>query len=423
MTSQISHPENNSRPTLLNSRNAIVIGGSMAGMLAARVLTAHFDQVFLIERDQFPSGPTQRPGTPQARHVHVLLARGLRAFEALFAGLRQDLLAAGALEIEVGSDLAWLNPKGWGVNFSSGIKAVSFSRNLLDWVVRRRLAAIPNLHFLENCDVTELITSEDGGRLGGVAFRQRSNVGGAGGEESSLNLPVDLPADLVVDATGRASRMPQWLYALGYERPAETVINAYLGYASRIYQIPNNFNAGWKAAFVQAAPPDHRRGGILFPIEGNRWLVTLVGGDRDYPPMDEEGFLEFARSLRSPIIYDAIKSAQPLSLIAIHRGTENRRRHYEQLTRFPEGLIVTGDGACAFNPVYGQGMTTAALGAEWLNRCLRDQFAGGRKEVTGLGRRFQRGLAKLNADPWMLATGEDYRYRNAEGGSPNRFNR
>lgn len=417
MKSQFSRPENQSKTTLISNQTAVVIGGSMAGLLAARVLSQHFDQVVVIERDQYPTRPEPRPNTPQANHVHVLLARGLQSFEGFFPGLRKEMLAEGALEIETSADIAWLNPAGWGVRFDSGVRALSFSRGLLDWVVRRRLAAFNNIHFLDNRLVTELIADEAGKRLIGVTFRHRQNDGeNDSGEEW-------LAADLIIDSAGRASKTPQWLAALGYQRPTETIVNAHLGYSSRLYRIPQDFNADWKATFVQSAPPEHIRGGILFPIEGNRWLVTMVGGEKDYPPTDEEGFLSFARSLRNSIIYDAIKNAEPLSPIFAHRGTENRRRHYEQLKRMPEGLIVIGDGACAFNPVYGQGMTTAALGAEWLNECLRKQFANGQHEITGLGRKFQRGLARLNASPWMLSTGEDYRYRKAEGGSPNLFNR
>jgi 2-polyprenyl-6-methoxyphenol hydroxylase-like FAD-dependent oxidoreductase len=396
-----------------NRSHAVVIGGSMAGMLAARVLSEHFDQVTVIERDRFPEGPASRPGVPQARHLHALLARGLNILGTLFPGLSDELIAAGAVEVEVGSDFAWLNPAGWGINFNSGIKALSFSRDLLDWAVRRRVSAIPNIRLLENCETKELIMNERRDAVSGVLFRHRDLSDGAPGKEDWL------AADLVVDAGGRASKMPQWLSEAGYEPPAETVINAHLGYASRLYKIPADFHAGWKGAFVQAAPPEHIRGGIMFAIEGDRWIVTLVGGDRDYPPTDEEGFLAFARSLRHPLIYETIKNAEPLTTITGYRGTENRRRHYEQLKRWPESLIVVGDGACAFNPVYGQGMTTAAIGAEWLDKCLRKQPG----DHNGLARRFQRGLAKLNADPWMLSTGEDYRYRNAQGGTPNLMNR
>jgi hypothetical protein len=213
--------------------------------------------------------------------------------------------------------------------------------------------------------------------------------------------------------------MPQWLAAIGCDAPKETVVNAHLGYASRLYRIPAGFEADWKAFFVQAAPPDRTRAGVLFPIEGGRWMVTLGGGDRDYPPTDEEGFLAFARSLPTPEFYEAIKEAEPLTPISGYRTTENRWRHYERMKRWPERLVVLGDGACAFNPVYGQGMTMAARGAQLLDQVLI-KGRRGPDRLRGLGRAFQQRLARINGEPWLLATGEDYRYRGCEGAPPSR---
>lgn len=185
----------NSQNTKTNrARRVVVIGGSMAGLLSAKVLSKHFDRVTVIERDSFPDSAEPRTGTPQAHHVHVLLARGMRSLEAFFPGLRADMLAEGALEIEGGSDIAWLNPAGWGITFTSSVKALSFSRSLLDWVVRRHLSAIPNIEFLENREVTELLINESGDCLTGVAFRNRS--GDAQDEEWRAS-------DLIVDAVHR----------------------------------------------------------------------------------------------------------------------------------------------------------------------------------------------------------------------------
>ncbi len=163
-------------------------------------------------------------------------------------------------------------------------------------------------------------------------------------------------------------------------------------------------------------PPDNGRGGVLYPVEGNRWVVTLGGVGRDYPPTDEAGFLDFARSLRSPILYEAIEDAQPLSPIYSYRRTENRLLHYENLSRLPEGFVAVGDAVCAFNPVYGQGMTIAAKGALTLDECLRQQLGGSKSSLTGLTQRFQKRLAQLNATPWLMATGEDFRFATTEGG-------
>jgi 2-polyprenyl-6-methoxyphenol hydroxylase-like FAD-dependent oxidoreductase len=216
-------------------------------------------------------------------------------------------------------------------------------------------------------------------------------------------------------ADGRNSRLPQWLAALGYEPPEETVVNSFQGYASRFYRPPAGFKADWKALYIQQAPPDDPRGGLISPVEGGRWLVSLVGGDGDYPPTDEAGFLTFARKLRSPALYAAIAGAEPLGPIAGQRATENRLRHYDRLERFPDGVVAVGDAVCAFNPVYGQGMTAAALGIEVLEHWLGEEWSRG---VPDPGRIFQRRLAGMTAVPWQLSTGADHNFRTTEGPSP-----
>lgn len=395
--------------------DALVIGGSMAGMLAARVLTDRFERVTVVERDRFPEGPAPRKGVPQARHVHALLKRGRITLERLFPGIGDELVAAGAPTLDMANDIAWLNPAGWGVRFPSDLAFVSFSRDLLDWHVRRRLATYNGgVRFLEGYDVTGLIPDAAGSGVAGAHVRPRNRPGSK----------EELRADLVVDATGRGSRAPEWLEALGYPRPEETMIDAHLGDASRVYRRPPGFRADWKMAFVQAAPPDVTRGALLLPIEGDRWMLTLAGRGRDYPPTDEAGFMEFASSLRSPIIREAIEDAEPLSPIHGFRQTANRRRHYEKLPRQPHNFLVTGDAACAFNPVYAQGITTAALGAEALEACLSEQHQHHPSgDLIGLAGRFQKKLAGINKAPWTLATGEDFRVRGVEGGKPNAMNR
>jgi 2-polyprenyl-6-methoxyphenol hydroxylase-like FAD-dependent oxidoreductase len=389
------------------SGQAVVIGGSMAGLLAARVLADRFERVTILERDHYPAEPGPRKGVPQARHLHVLLARGQTVLERLFPGIRTDLISRGAALIDAARDLAWLTPAGWGPRVDCQLCYVACSRDLIDWAVHRHVSALPNVVIREDVDVTRMLPSADGRAVAGVEIRHRETP--AGGVEQ-------VAADLIVDASGRSSRTPHWLGALGYPAPHETIVNAFLGYASRLYRPPEGHRRDWEGFYVQSAPPSRTRAGVIFPIEGGRWLVTMGGGGRDYPPTDEAGFLEFARSLPTPDFAKALAQAEPLSPIVGHRNTENRLRHYERLTRRPERFLVTGDAACAFNPIYGQGMTTAALGAEVLEQCLRNgRPAGG---LTGLAGRFQRALARSNAVPWLLSTSEDYRLRTTEGRPP-----
>jgi 2-polyprenyl-6-methoxyphenol hydroxylase-like FAD-dependent oxidoreductase len=385
----------------------------MAGLLAARVLAAHFDRVTVVERDSFPDSPQFRKGVPQSRHVHVLLGRGQQLVEHFFPGLIADLTANGAPTIMWPTEMLWLMPAGWCERFSPGLPFISVSRELLEWCVRRRLAASPRVTFLQDHDVTGLIASPNSRAVAGIEHRAR-------GQRADALRPAErLLADLVVDASGRDSHTPRWLEALGYEPPAETRINSFLSYASRYYAPPAGFQADWKGLFFNAKPPRMPRGGALFPVEGGRWLVTLAGIGGDAPPLDDAGFLDFARTLRSPIMYEVIKRARPLTPIAGYRRTENQLRHYERLRRWPERLLVTGDAACAFNPIYGQGMSVAAVDALALHRCLRAQ-ARRRPDgdLTGLARRFQKAVAECSATPWLMATGEDMRYPTTEGARP-----
>jgi flavin-dependent dehydrogenase len=236
------------------------------------------------------------------------------------------------------------------------------------------------------------------GRVTGVAARQVDE-----------RHAEPLAADLVVDASGRMSRTPEWLRAAGYEPVVESVVNAHLGYASRLYGREPHDGRSWRAMFVQAEPPERPRAGIAFPIEGDRWMVTLCGGGKDYPPADEAGFAEFARSLPCSGIHELIVSSKPVGSTASYRRTENRWRHYERLRRFPQGFLVFGDAAAAFNPVYGQGISVAAGSAMALRHCLATA------DRNRLARRFHERQAAVIRTAWTLATGEDAYYRHVEG--------
>ncbi|MFL5805205.1 MAG: NAD(P)/FAD-dependent oxidoreductase [Roseiflexaceae bacterium] len=385
-----------------------MIGGSIAGLLAARILADHFAEVLVIERDRFPDDPVSRKGVPQARHLHQVLMRGKLILEQLFPGLDAELLLHGALGLDFVADTMWFNPIfGRGPCFDSGLRVTTCSRDLLEWLIRRRVASYSAVTFMEAHEVIGLIASEDRTRVIGVRTRAR---GGAAVEQAQA-------ADLVVDASGRDSPAPDWLQELGYPAPQETVVNSFLGYASRYYERPRDLQTDWELLWVLNDPPATTRIGAVFPVEGNRWVVTLFGAAHDYPPHDEAGFLAFARSLADPTIYQVISAATPVSPIYAYRRTESRLRHYERLATRPEEFVALGDAVCGFNPIYGQGMTAAASAALVLDRCLRQQRrrrATG--DLSGFARRFSRRLAQANSILWLMATGADSFYPTTEGG-------
>lgn len=403
--------------------HAVVIGASIAGLLAARALTGHFRRVTLVERDDFPTGPTFRPGVPQSRHLHVLLGRGLALYEELFPGFQAAALDAGAALVGW-TDALWLNAAGWSRRYPQPIRLLGASRELLECQLRDRLADA-GVAFCTGHEAAGLLASPDRTTVTGVRVRPHRGTVRSGPHVVHPLQPSateQLAADLVVDASGRSSKAADWLATLGYPRTTEVTIDALLGYASRRYRIPADFTADWRMVVLPAAPPS-TRGGVIFPIEDGQWQVTLGGYARDYPPTDEPGFMQFAKGLGSPLLYQAICHAEPLSEIHGWRQMANRWRQFERLGRWPEGFVVVGDSVRAFNPVYGQGMTVAAITAVALDRALADHRHRYGGDLAGFARRFQRLVARHGADAWQLATGEDLRFPTTQGPRPGRVGR
>lgn len=385
--------------------HAVVIGSSVAGILAARVLADHFAQVTVIERDQFSAQPDFRAGAPHARHPHGLLVRGQQIMEQLFSGLTAELTAQGALPINVGRDLALIIGTRAVRPFDTDLVALFFSRPLLEHTLRARLCALPQVTIRTGYGASGLLTDHAGHRVTGVRVRPRGE--GEQPEEQIL-------ADLVVDAAGRGSRLPAWLAELGYPAPEETTIDAAAGYSTRLYRIPSA-TPPWRALYCMPQAPTQRRGCLVMPVEGERWMVTLTGMDGDYPPTDAADYLAFAATVPVAGFAAMLAQAEPLTEPYGYRNIANRLRHYERLPRQPEGLLAIGDSVYALNPVYGQGMTIAAIGALTLDGWLRERRHD--PALTG-AHSFQRRLAQVNAQPWQLATGQDLLWPSATGGQP-----
>lgn len=390
----------------MNGRqHAIVIGGSIAGMLAARVLSDHFERVTIIDRDALRDSPEPRKGAPQTAHVHILLRRGLLIMRQLFPHLDDDLTQAGALSVNWTRDLVTFTPAGWSPRFDSEYVTRTCSRGLLEQLIRRQINVIKNITTEPRCEAIEPLVSETRSTFTGLKVHYRDRADHA---------TAALPADLIVDASGRTSKGLNWIAAVGYTAPTETVIDAHVGYATRVYHRPPNFNADWKSMMVRTRPPFGLRGGLIYPIENDLWIVNVAGAGDERPPTDEALFLEYIKNLAHPALYNAVKDAEPISPLYTYQRTENRLRHFERLTRWPDNFLMLGDAACAFNPTYGQGMSVAALEAQALERWLsasQDTLA------------FQQELMKVVRNPWLLATNEDSRLPHATGTVPGRLDR
>ncbi|MEV4502089.1 FAD-dependent oxidoreductase [Streptomyces klenkii] len=379
---------------------AVVIGGGIAGLLSAAALTTHLDRVIIVEKDQVPNGPEHRPGTPQSHHVHGLLARGVQEIGALLPHFTTDLVSHGAPVIDFAQDVALLTPFGWAPRFPSGINSYGASRLMVESVIRRRVLAHPKVALHARHTVEALHGTS----------RSISSVSARNLDSSRL---LDLRADLVVDATGRASASDRWLGELGCPPVSRTVIDSRTAYVSRQYRIPVRGTPDWRACILQPAAPHRPYGATLVPIEQRRWILTLIGVDWHQPPRDPAEFLASARSLATPVIADAITAAEPLTDPVTTRTTSNIRRHLERAPGQPGNLVRTGDAACAFNPVYAQGMSMAAASAVLLRdhlgtHALDDRFA----------RPYHRRLAALHDWAWTTAATADARWPHTHGPRP-----
>ena len=383
-------------------RHAVVIGGSMAGMLASRVLASHFERVTLIERDRLPDKPEPRKGLPQEQQAHGLLDKAVEILEGFFPGLFEQLVASGSNIVDM-SEVTWFRGGIWQARTQPGLRIYIQTRTLLDATVRSHLVRQPNLHILDDCEAVRPLVTDDRTAIRGVEVRRRHQ------EASEV-----LEADVVVDASGRGSRMPRWLEDLGLPRVQETQLRIDVGYASRRVRLPKNLVANWKNLTIYPKAPHEKRMGALAPVEGGTWLCTQAGFLGDIPPTDDAGFLEFARTLPQPHIYELLRRAEPLTPVVAHKFPADMRRHYERLP-LPEGLVVLGDALCSFNPLYGQGMTVAALAAVTLDETLAALPPG---RLAGLSQRFHKQAAAMLELPWIMATSEDLNYPAVEGPRP-----
>ena len=373
-------------------RDVVIIGASLAGLFAAADAAAAGARTMIIERDVLPESPVPRKGVPQGRQPHVLLHRGLLAAEELIPGIREDLLNRGAAAFDIGT-MAWLGEYGWLPTWIPTYETVSATRPLLEHLARERVRELPDVTLQEGVRVTELQRNP---RQWQVVCEDATAV----------------QADLVIDASGRGSRLPHWLAEMGVPLGEPVTVDARMGYACRTYRAVGE--SPIKIAVLIAATPQTGRGALAIPVEDGHWLIVAGGyGDRR-PSRDEAEFSEFLATLPDPAIAELTQHLEPVSRVAIHRQTGNRRHRYGRSRTWPDGLLAVGDAYCAFNPVYGQGITVAACQALLIRDALqRDRTPVGHGPLET--RRLQRRVGAAADLPWAVATTEDLRHPSSSG--------
>ena len=380
--------------------SAVVLGASMGGLLAARALSPHVARVTVVERDYLENGPTLRKGVPQAAHAHGLLASGYGVIDSYFPGLMDELHQCGAPHGDVVGDFLWFQYGRWKLRHDAGLRGIVVSRPCLESAIRRHVRALPNVTILDGTTAVRPIYDEALRRVRGLVVRGRER-----------QVDETMTADLVVDASGRGSQAPAWLDSWGYERPDTALIRIDLGYATRMFERrPGDFFNS-VGAVIAGTPPESTRYCAVLAAEGDRWVITLAGTLGDHPPTDMAGWLAFAATLPVADVYQLAVSAKPIGEPARYHFPANQRRLYEQMSRFPEGFVVFGDALCSFNPLYGQGMSTAAMEA----RALEQTVAIGLDRV---GPRFFARAKKVVDTAWTIAAGEDLKYPEVEGPRP-----
>ncbi|MET8661711.1 FAD-binding monooxygenase [Streptomyces griseus] len=381
-------------------RHAVVIGGSMGGLVAARALSDRFERVTVLDRDTLPDEPSNRRAVPHGGHAHALLIRGRQALERLFPGLGDELVEAGAVRFDPGQDLLFHQMGGLRARFNSGELGISLSRALLELSVRRRVVALPNVTLRDRTSAVGLRGSAAG--ITGVEVE--------GGEM--------LDTDLVVNATGRGGGGPDgWLEGLGCPAPEVDTVKIDVGYTTRIFhRKPGDLHEGGLLYLMSAIPPNDKRAAAAFAIEGNRWMVTLGGWHKAHAPVDPAGFEKFAAELPAGHVAELIGRAEPVDDGDARKFTfpAARRRYFERLRELPSGFVALGDAICSFNPLYGQGMTVAALEAIQLGRSLDHCGVAS----AAMARRYYRSAGKVIDTPWQMATGSDFAYPETDGPAP-----
>jgi len=393
----------------LLGEHAVVIGAGMGGLAAAGALAQHFERVEILERDRLAGSAASRSGTPQDRHPHGLLAGGLRALDQIFPGYKRDLAAAGAVPVSFAREVQFERPDvGVLPKRDFGISMLCATRPMIELVLRRRAEAVENVTLRPASRVTGIVPAADGDGVRGIRF-----VNGSGASET-------VNADVVVDASGRGAPTLTLLDTLGWDRPQMTEIGVDISYATAVVEIPHDAPAEWKLVLTLPDPPHVALHSVLAPTEDGRWIIAIADHNATSWIETWDAFLEASRSLITPTVYNALRYAQPPEGIRHYRFPVSTWKHFERLPRLPRGVLPVADALCRFNPIYAQGMSSAAKQARLLEDVLQ-RAADEPDPIATLQSGFMSEVASVLETPWTMSTGADLAFPQTRGERPDNF--
>jgi 2-polyprenyl-6-methoxyphenol hydroxylase-like FAD-dependent oxidoreductase len=386
-------------------KQAVVIGAGIGGLAAAQALADHFECVVVLERDEF-EGAMPRPGVPQGKHLHGLLAGGLIALNELFPSFTDSLVQAGGHMADVGLAVQIEFP---GMpafpRRALDIHSVFMSRPPMEFVMRTRLKLCNNVSLAGGCRRVSILGESDGRAVTGVFYENREGTG------------QTLMAELVVDASGRGMPTLEFLKSIGLPEPEETVIGVDINYATALYDVPATRAPDFKLSMTLAEAPEKSRCGYTMLSEDGLWFVTLVSRGADKSPADEDAFVAFSQDLPTKTTSNLINIGKRRGEISRYGLPECRRRHFHRMTTFPAGLIPLGDSVCRLNPVYGHGMTVAAKEAVVLRDVLA-AHASNDNPPEDVGRDYLACIESVIDDPWTMSSVPDLVYPDTRGQRP-----
>ena len=390
-------------------QRAVVIGAGIGGLSMAGALAQYFQRVDILERDCLVTAVGSRPGTAQDRHPHGLLAGGLSALDRIFPGFKSDLAAAGAVPVSVGRESQIERPDiGVLPKRDFGISGLCATRPLIELVLRRRAEALANITVRPASRVTGIVPAAGSGGVRGIRF-----VNGSGHPES-------LTADLVADASGRGAPTLALFDALGWDRPQMTEIGVDITYTTAVVEIPYDAPAEWKLLLTLADPPHVALYAIIMPTEDGRWITAIAEHSAATRIETWDAFLETSRSLITPTVYNALRNAKPPEGLRRYRFPASTWKHFERLPRLPRGLLPVADAFCRFNPIYGQGMSSAAKQAHLLQEVL-NRVAADPDPIAAVQTGFMTEVASVLETPWTMSTSADLAFPQTRGERPKNF--